>query len=58
MKVEELLKQETTFELYPYRFVSRLSKESARILNKIAITKGVSMNRVLNVIIENHKDEV
>lgn len=52
MKIQELTKKDMSYDLYPYRFVVRLSLENAKSLSKIASTEGVSMNRVINAVIE------
>ncbi len=52
MKIQELAKKDMSYDLYPYRFVVRLSLENAKSLSKIAATEGVSMNRVINAVIE------
>ena len=57
MKIQELTKKDMSYDLYPYRFVVRLSLENAKSLSKIASTEGVSMNRVINAVIEKIRNE-
>jgi predicted HicB family RNase H-like nuclease len=57
MKIQELTKKDMSYDLYPYRFVVRLSLENAKSLSKIAVTEGVSMNRVINAVIEKIRNE-
>jgi predicted HicB family RNase H-like nuclease len=57
MKIEELTKKGMSYDLYPYKLVVRLSLENAKSLSKITATKGVSMNRVVNAVIEEIRNE-